>query len=82
MLTELSEEAASLGAQAIIIGVGKWYGRGVRGFRLEARLIDVRDGQVLWSATAASGRSASGPAAKREVVRKVLESYPGLVKNR
>ena len=78
MQDKLFAEAARNSAQAIIIGVGKWYGTGIRGFRLEVRLIEVGTGRVLWQATAASGRSGSGPSAKREVVRKVLKSYPGI----
>ncbi len=77
MLPDLFEEAARHGAQAIVIGAGKWYqGPGIRGFRLEARLIEVRGGRVLWTATSSSGMSVSGPSAKREVVKKVLKSYP------
>ncbi len=77
MLDALFEEADQHSAQAIIIGVGRWYGSG---FRLEARLIEIREGKVLWQATGSSGMSISGPSAKREVVRKVLRSYPGIKK--
>lgn len=83
MLPQLFEEAARHGAQAIVIGAGKWYeGPGIRGFRLEARLIEVRGGRVLWTATGSSGMSMSGPSAKREVVKKVLKSYPGLERDK
>lgn len=80
MLPELLKEAEQLSAQAIIIGVGKWYGPGTPGlgFRLEARLIEIREGKVLWQAAIASGPSFSGPKAKGEVVKKVLRSYPGM----
>jgi len=80
MLPELLKEAEQLSAQAIIIGVGKWYGPGNPGlgFRLEARLIEVREGKVLWQAAIASGPSFSGPKAKGEVVKKALRSYPGM----
>ncbi|MCP4202419.1 MAG: hypothetical protein GY769_10865 [bacterium] len=78
-LDALFEEAGLRSAEAIIIGVGKWYRPGGlgRGFRLEVRLIEARGGRVLWQETAASGGTFSGPPAKREVVRKVLRSYPG-----
>ena len=80
MLDALFREAGEHSAQAIIVGVGRWYGRAGRGFRLEVRLIEVRGGKVLWQATGASGRALSGPSAKREVVREVLRSYPGIRK--
>jgi len=81
MLPQLFEEAARRGAQAVLIGAGKWYkGPGIRGFRIEVRLIEVRAGRVLWTATASSGMATSGPSAKREVVKKVLKTYPGLEK--
>jgi len=81
MLPQVFEEAARRGAQAILIGAGKWYkGPGIRGFRIEVRLIEVRAGRVLWTATASSGMATSGPSAKREVVKKVLKTYPGLEK--
>ncbi len=76
MLDALFEEASQHSAQAIIVGVGKWY-MNRRAFRLEVRLIEIREGKVLWQATGASGLAISGPSAKREVVRKTLRSYPG-----
>ncbi|MDH3403547.1 MAG: glycerophosphodiester phosphodiesterase family protein [Acidobacteriota bacterium] len=79
MLDKLFAEAAEHSAQAIIVGVGKWYGPvgSKAGFRLEVRLIEIREGRVLWQATASSGFAISGPSAKREVVKKVLKTYPG-----
>ena len=50
-----------------------WYSVG---FRLETRLIELNQGKVLWHEAKASGIAWTGPSGKKDVVRKVLRSYP------
>ncbi|MEM7247196.1 MAG: glycerophosphodiester phosphodiesterase family protein [Acidobacteriota bacterium] len=72
-LDELREDARAAGADAMLIGVGVWYSVG---FRLEARLIEVGTGRVIWHSAQASGMSLTGPRAKSKVVRRILRHYP------
>jgi hypothetical protein len=65
-LEELLRDARDRGADAIAIGVGKWYSMG---FRLEVRLVEVGEGRVLCSVTDDSGFHFTGPPGKRDVAK-------------
>ena len=69
MLPALVTEAREKGADALLLGEGKWYDWG---FRMEFRLVETEGGTVAWQCAYSSGLSISGPSAKRELVRKAV----------
>lgn len=71
LLPTLVTEARDKGADALLLGEGKWYDWG---FRMEFRLIETEGGTVAWSGAYSSGLHLSGPGAKRELVRKAVRN--------
>jgi hypothetical protein len=67
VLAGLLDEARGKGADAILLGEGRWYDWG---FRIEIRIIEVNEGRVVWQCALRSGMTISGPAAKKELARK------------
>lgn len=82
LLPQLLAEARQLGAQAVVIGEGNWYGPFGNRWRMEIRLIEANQGRVLWSSAGKSGPAISGPQAKREVVRECLRDFRRGLKHR
>ena len=75
VLPQLLAAARELGAQAVVVGEGNWYGPFNNRWRMEIRLIEANQGRVLWSSVSKSGPAISGPQAKREVVREILRDF-------
>lgn len=67
VLASLLDEARGKGADAVLVGEGRWYDWG---FRIEVRMIEVNEGRVVWQCALRSGMTVSGPAAKKELARK------------